>query len=371
MKRLSALFILLLVGSWSQPARAQTADSWVSLSLKGDELAVWVPKGHEVKSREFSFEQFKLNGRVYTATSEGVDLSVWSFVDEHGAANAPASEAYLDACADLVWESLLKPHRDQVPKNSKVGSRMSFARELSLDGLPPGREYAIWLGGRRGQTRFFVADRQIYALIVLNLDTQNLPAAQRFMFSFGPKTAAPPPANLVYGDGAGEFGPGAGAGVDSEKAGPPAIGYGSGSGTPQLVGPGVGPGRGGGVGTGTGMGSGDRAIVGGVPATAAGDTDYKRIFTGRDVTQKARVLSKPEPQYTESARKYSVQGTVILRAVFTGSGEVNNIKVVKGLPHGLTERALRAAREIKFSPAQKDGRDVSMFLQLEYNFNLY
>jgi protein TonB len=89
------------------------------------------------------------------------------------------------------------------------------------------------------------------------------------------------------------------------------------------------------------------------------------------VSSKARVLSKPEPQYTEEARKNQVTGTVVLRAVFTSGGQVANIRAVSGLPYGLTERAIAAARQIKFSPATKDGHAVSMYIQLEYNFNLY
>jgi hypothetical protein len=50
---------------------------------------------------------------------------------------------------------------------------------------------------------------------------------------------------------------------------------------------------------------------------------------------------------------------------------VKYIIVLSGLPGGLTERAVEAARRIKFFPATKDGRPVSMFIQLEYNFNLY
>jgi TonB family protein len=102
-----------------------------------------------------------------------------------------------------------------------------------------------------------------------------------------------------------------------------------------------------------------------------GETDYNKIFSGKDVTSKARVLSKPEPQYTEEARTNQVAGTVVLRAVFTSGGQVTNVRAVSGLPYGLTERAIAAARNIKFVPATKDGRSVSMYIQLEYNFNLY
>jgi TonB family protein len=98
---------------------------------------------------------------------------------------------------------------------------------------------------------------------------------------------------------------------------------------------------------------------------------YSGIYSGIDVTEKARVLSKPEPTYTEEARKNQITGTVVLRAVFTSGGQVSNIRAVSGLPYGLTERAIAAARLIKFLPATKDGHPVSMYIQLEYNFNLF
>lgn len=94
-------------------------------------------------------------------------------------------------------------------------------------------------------------------------------------------------------------------------------------------------------------------------------------FSGKEVTQKARVLSKPEPSYTEEARKAGVTGTVVLRGVFTSEGELKRLLIVRPLGYGLTTRAIRAARQIRFSPAMKDGQPVSMFIQFEYNFNLY
>ncbi len=95
------------------------------------------------------------------------------------------------------------------------------------------------------------------------------------------------------------------------------------------------------------------------------------VFSGKVVTRKAIVLTKPEPKYTEDARRNQTAGTVVLRAVFTSSGAVTNIRAMSGLPGGLTERAIAAARQIKFIPAIKDGNFVSMYIQLEYNFNLY
>jgi TonB family protein len=99
--------------------------------------------------------------------------------------------------------------------------------------------------------------------------------------------------------------------------------------------------------------------------------DYSRVFAPKEVTQKARILSRPEPQYTEEARRNQVSGTVVLKTVFSSSGQVTNIRAVSGLPYGLTEKAIEAARMIRFSPAMKDGRAVSQYVQIEYNFNLY
>lgn len=94
------------------------------------------------------------------------------------------------------------------------------------------------------------------------------------------------------------------------------------------------------------------------------------ILTVKAVNRRVVIISKPEPGYTEEARATSIQGTVVLRAVFTSAGEVEHINTVRGLPKGLTERAISAARHIKFIPGEKDGRFASYWMQLEYNFRL-
>jgi TonB family protein len=156
------------------------------------------------------------------------------------------------------------------------------------------------------------------------------------------------------------------------KSTDPSSGPGTGNGIGTGTGGGIGPGEGGGIGPGRGgnIGGGDFNAGGGGPGGGGGG-GYDRIFTGKEVTSKARLLSKPEPQYTEDARKNQITGTVVLKVVFSSNGSVTNIRTVSGLPYGLTERAIAAARQIKFVPATKDGHQVSMWMQLEYNFNLY
>jgi TonB family protein len=161
-------------------------------------------------------------------------------------------------------------------------------------------------------------------------------------------------------------------GDPKSKSTDPSSGTGTGNGIGSGTGTGIGSGEGNGFGPGRGgnVGGGD-FNAGGGGAGGGGGGDYSKIFTGKDVTTKARLISKPEPQYTEDARKNQITGTVVLKVVFASSGQVTNIRTVSGLPNGLTERAIAAARNIKFEPATKDGHKVSMWMQLEYNFNLY
>ena len=112
-------------------------------------------------------------------------------------------------------------------------------------------------------------------------------------------------------------------------------------------------------------------IAYGDPKSVSAVNDDEPIFTMKEVDQKTRILEKPEPSYTESARVFQVRGTVVLRALFSKTGEVTRIEIIKRLPHGMTERCLAAVRAIKFSPAIKEGKPVSTWMQLEYNFNLY
>jgi TonB family protein len=146
------------------------------------------------------------------------------------------------------------------------------------------------------------------------------------------------------------------------------VGPGKGTGIGEGEGPGFGPGRKGNIGGGDNSPGccGEGGSRGNNPN---GNPD--QVYPPSQVNERARVLSKPEPQYTEEARRSGITGTVILRVVFSRTGEVTNIRALQSLGGGLTEKAIGAARQIRFVPARKNGQPVSMYMQLEYNFNLY
>jgi protein TonB len=155
----------------------------------------------------------------------------------------------------------------------------------------------------------------------------------------------------------------------------PSNGHGDGGGVGKGNGTGIGEGDGSGLGRGRNgnIGGGDKSPggdgIGGAPGDNPNERD--RVYSSPEVTTRARVRSKPEPQYTEEARRNQITGTVILRVVFSRSGEVTNIRAIQTLSDGLTEKAIAAARKIRFVPATRNGQTVSMYMQLEYNFNLY
>ena len=96
----------------------------------------------------------------------------------------------------------------------------------------------------------------------------------------------------------------------------------------------------------------------------------EHIVSAKDADEKAQITKKPAPDYTREARRNGIQGFVNLRVLLSANGEVSRIRVIKGLPAGLTENAMRAACKIQFKPGTKDGQPVSMWLTAEYVFRL-
>ena len=125
--------------------------------------------------------------------------------------------------------------------------------------------------------------------------------------------------------------------------------------------PSNGPGGNAGIGTGTGTGIGS----GGGPGCCA---EGYRIGGG---VSPPIPIYKPDPEYSEEARKAKYQGAVILWIVVGPDGRVHNMRVARSLGLGLDEKAMEAVRTWKFEPAKKDGQAVAVQLNIEVSFRLY
>jgi TonB family protein len=123
------------------------------------------------------------------------------------------------------------------------------------------------------------------------------------------------------------------------------IGSGNGGGVGSGEGPGFGPGHGGGA------GGGAFRVGGGVSAPKA--------------------IYSPDPEYSEEARKAKFQGTCVLWLVVGPDGRPRDIRVQRTLGLGLDEKAIEAVKTWRFDPALKDGKPVSVMINVEVSFRLY
>ena len=108
-----------------------------------------------------------------------------------------------------------------------------------------------------------------------------------------------------------------------------------------------------------GAGSGDRNPRGAVNTGGFGDATTAQAPAKRaarvEATTPVEILSKPRPVYTAEARQLRIEGEVLLDVMFAASGDIRVLRVMKGLGHGLDESAQRAAAQIHFNPAKRDG----------------
>ena len=100
------------------------------------------------------------------------------------------------------------------------------------------------------------------------------------------------------------------------------------------------------------------------------DKDKAVGYEAKEVDVKAEITAKPLPRYTREARRAGVQGIVALKALLSGDGKLDRVRVMRRLPYGLTENAIRAACEVKFKPAIKAGQPVAQWVSLQYTFRL-
>lgn len=82
------------------------------------------------------------------------------------------------------------------------------------------------------------------------------------------------------------------------------------------------------------------------------------------------VVDRVEPKYTDTARTARVAGVVILEAIIDKNGRVDQVKVLKGLPMGLSDEAERAVRQWRFKPGTMNGQPVDVIFDLTVNFKL-
>lgn len=132
----------------------------------------------------------------------------------------------------------------------------------------------------------------------------------------------------------------------------PSQGSGTGGGAGSGQGTGLGPGDGSGVGDGSGGG------VGGGP------------FRPGSGVEPPRLLREVKATYTDEARRANVEGEVELEIVVRRDGSVGDVKVLRGLRNGLSEQAIAAVRQWRFTPGRMKGTPVDVVVEVGVEFKL-
>ncbi len=103
---------------------------------------------------------------------------------------------------------------------------------------------------------------------------------------------------------------------------------------------------------------------------AAPEAPKKKAPSGEGATTPVDILEKPHPEYTAEGRSLRIEGDVVLEMVFLANGSIQVNRVVSGLGHGLDEAATRAAQQIKFKPAKREGQAVDFPARVRIEFRL-
>ncbi len=103
---------------------------------------------------------------------------------------------------------------------------------------------------------------------------------------------------------------------------------------------------------------------------ATPEAPKKKASTGEGATTPVDILEKPHPEYTAEGRRLRIEGDVVLEMVFLANGSIEVNRVVSGLGHGLDEAATRAAQQIKFKPAKREGQPVDFPARVRIEFRL-
>ena len=308
MRYLLSLCALFLLAATFFAQTPKKVENWQEFSPLSDEFSVETPLTLDQRGDN---QQKSL--RRFSGSINGVFVYIFS---EPAKKPSKSAQGYLDMVRDVLPQ--IGQSADIIPFNSSGAGAVSFKDKFG---------YWHHLATLRTETRNYVVQ-------TISLD-ENDPVATRFVRSFGLSQRP-------------TF-------TEADVAATPAADE------PRSI-P-VRPVGTGGQGSGIGAGSGS-GISGTVPAPAA-------VAPTPGTTSGLKILSKPRPGYTDLARMYGIQGSVLLEVEFLATSEIGNIKALTQLPLGLTQTAIAAGKAISFQPAYENGVAVNVTKKLEYSYAIY
>ena len=83
-----------------------------------------------------------------------------------------------------------------------------------------------------------------------------------------------------------------------------------------------------------------------------------------------QVIHHVPPEFSEEARKEKFGGVVVVGLIVDTNGLPQQVHVLRGVGHGLDEKAVEAVRHYRFHPAMENGKPVPVQVNVEVNFQI-
>jgi TonB family protein len=104
-------------------------------------------------------------------------------------------------------------------------------------------------------------------------------------------------------------------------------------------------------------------------AKAANPDQLPKTVKASSGVMSGLLLKKVAPSYPEEARRNHIQGTVVLKAEISETGDITELEMLEG-PIELAGSAVAAVRQWKYRPYLLEGRPVSVETQMTVNYQL-
>ena len=109
-------------------------------------------------------------------------------------------------------------------------------------------------------------------------------------------------------------------------------------------------------------------IISSTPVAVPKVATPQRVRVSQGVTQ-GLLTRRVNPTYPPLARQARIQGTVVLQAEISKSGDIQNLRLVSGHPM-LAPAAIEAVKQWKYRPYILNGEPVEVETQITVNFTL-
>ncbi len=110
------------------------------------------------------------------------------------------------------------------------------------------------------------------------------------------------------------------------------------------------------------------SILSATPTVAPKIATPQRVRVSAGVTS-GLLIRKIPPTYPPLARQARIQGTVILQAQISKTGDIQNLQLISGHPM-LAPAAIEAVKQWKYKPYLLNGEPVEVETQVQVNFTL-